>query len=219
LSSLGPLLEAFTTLEKQMNSTILFNFNLSFSKEFTEKLHALYSFLFHLRSIVAIDHNAHIEDASHEAIKVDSILDYMPRADYITNDALLYLNFKKLSTPFCNPKSPDPRVEKLFANPLEKAFEKFSNNAYLLVNNLPASFVNSLNPLELEEALYLVQMDWLLGSPAGLLFKIREEIYGIHSGYEKIFWKDCEPFAHDKNFTLRLSCQLTEQAVYGNRAA
>ena len=34
----------------------------------------------------------------------------------------------------------------------------------------------------------MVQMDWLLGSASGLLFKIREELYGLKEGYDRIFW-------------------------------
>ncbi len=219
LTALIPLLESFADLEKKLDSLILYNFNLQFSKPFMETLHTLYAFLFNLRGIVAVDHNAHIQDPSHEALKVDSIYDYMPKAEYITNDALLYWSFKKLALPFCNPKSPDQRVEKLFANPLKNAFQKYSANACLLIDNLPSGFMNSLNPVELEEALHLVQMDWLLGSPAGLIFKIREELFGLHSGYEKIFWKDAEPIFHDQNFNLQLCFELTEASVFGNRAA
>lgn len=219
LGSLCQQLDTFNWFEKQIDSLILYNFGLGFSKPFMEKLHTLYSFLYNLRSIVAIDHNAHIEDASHEAVKIDNIYDYLPKAEYITNDALVYWNFKKLSAPFCNPKSPDPRVERLFANPLEKVFQKYSHNACLLVDNLPHKFLSSMNPIELEEALFLVQMDWLLGSPAGLLFKIREELFALNSGYEKIFWKDIEPQQHEKAFELHLSCEINQTIIYGKNVA
>lgn len=219
LTALAPLIEEIASLEKKMGSLILYNFNLQFSKSFMDQLHSLYSFLFHLRSIVAVDHNSQIEDASHEGVKMDSIYDYMPKAEYITNDALLYWNFKKLAAPFSNPKSPDPKVDKLFANPLEKAFHKYSHNACLLVDSLPASFLPSLSPIDQEEALHLVQMDWLLGSPAGVLFKIREELYGLQSGYEKIFWKDSQPTHHKKSYSMHVCCELTDDFIFGNRVA
>ncbi|WP_413568147.1 hypothetical protein ACLWBD_10555 [Bdellovibrio sp. HCB117] len=218
LTALWPLLDTFASFENKIGAPLLYNFGLNFSKPFTEKLHALYSFLYHLRSLVAIDHNAHVEDPSHEAVKVDAITDYLPRAEYVVNDALLYWNFKKFSQPFSAPKTPDTRVDKLFVNPMEKAFHKYSHNACHLVDNLPKTFVSSLNPVELEEAFYLVQMDWLLGSPAGLLFKIREEIYGLQSGYEKIFWKDVEPVFHSKPVALHLCCELSPETVYGKKA-
>ena len=112
-----------------MNSPLLYNFGLNFSKTFVDKLHTVYSFLYHLRSLVAVDHNAHAGDVSHEGLRVDAITDYLPRAEYVVNDALLYFNFKKLSAPFCGPKATDSRVEKLFAAPMEKAFHKYSHNA------------------------------------------------------------------------------------------
>lgn len=218
LSALCPLLDTFSWFENKSNAPLLYNFGLNFSKPFMEKLHILYSFLYHLRSLVAVDHNAHIEDPSHEGVKVDAITDYLPRAEYVVNDALLYWNFKKFSQPFTGPKA-DAKVEKLMVNPMEKAFYKYSYNACQLVDNLPTKFINSLNPVELEEAFYLVQMDWLLGSPAGLLFKIREELFALQSGYEKIFWKDVEPKFHSKPFQLHLCCELSEEQIFGKKTA
>ena len=219
ISALGPLLETFAWFEAKLDSPLLYNLGLNFSKPFMEKLHTLFSFLYHLRSLVAVDHNAHAEDPSHEGVKVDAITDYLPRAEYVVNDALLYWNFKKFSQPFSGPKTPDPRVDKLFVSPMEKAFHKYSHNACQLVDNLPKNFISSLNPVELEEAFYLVQMDWLLGSPAGLLFKIREEIFALQSGYEKIFWKDVEPPRKNKTVSLHLCCDLPESQIYGKNVA
>lgn len=219
LTALWPLIDSFTWFENKMGQPLMYNFGLNFSKPFIEKLQYLYSFLYNLRSLVAVDHNAHVEDPSHEGVKVDAITDYLPRAEYVVNDALLYWNFKKFSEPFSGPKTPDSRVDKLLVNPMEKAFQKYSHNACHLVDNLPKKFISSLNPVEQEEAFYLVQMDWLLGSPAGLLFKIREEIFALQSGYERIFWKDVEPTFHAKPTSLHLCCEVTPESVYGNSAA
>jgi hypothetical protein len=216
LAALGPLLDTCAWLEGKMDNPLLYNFGLNFSKPFMDKLHSLYSFLYHLRSLVAVDHNAHVEDPSHEAVKVDAISDYLPRAEYVVNDAVLYWNFKKLSLPFAKN---DSKAEKLLLNPLEKSFNKYAHHACQLVNSLPPDFIKSMTPVDLEEAFYLVQMDWLLGSPAGLLFKIREEIFALQSGYEKIFWKDVEPMHHAKHFNLHVCCELSPEKVFGKKSA
>lgn len=218
LSALCPLLDTFTWFENKTGKPLLYNLSLNFSKPFMDKLHSLYSFLYHLRGVVAMDHNAHVEDFSHEGVKIDAITDYLHRAEYVVNDALLYWNYKKFSQPFSSPKSPDAKVESLFVSPMSKAFHKYSHHACTLVDNLPPSFLNSLNPVELEEAFYLVQMDWLLGSPAGVLFKIREEVYALQSGYEKIFWKDSEPKVHKQEFSLQVCSELKPAHFTSNAA-
>jgi hypothetical protein len=219
LTALGPLLDTFSWLENKMGNPLLYNFGLNFSKGFLDKLHDLYSFLYHVRSVVALDHNSLCADTSHEGVKVDAITDYLPKAEYVVNDALLYWQFKKLAQPFSSAKGTDGKVDKLFVGPMEKAFHKFSHHACALVDNLPAKFIGSLSPMELEEAFYLVQMDWLLGSPAGLLFKIREEIFGLQNGYEKIFWKDVEPVFHSKPVNLSIACTIQPETVFGKKSA
>lgn len=183
-------LDCMSEFEMSMETAFLYNFNVQFSEKMNEKLICFYSFLFHLRSMMAIDHNAHVEDSSLESIKCDSISDYLPKSDYTVNDALLYLQFKKLSVPFVGHKDKDPRIEKLFVDPMMKSFNQYNHNACCLIDQLPKSFLSSLAHNELEEALHHVQMDWLLGSEAGLLFKIREELFGATEGYDKIFWPE-----------------------------
>ncbi len=218
LHEMASLLDVVASFETKLKSPLLFNFEVKFSNTFTEKLHVFYSFLFNLRSLVAVDHNAHIDDSSHEAVKVDAITDYLPKAEYVVNDALLYLNFKKLSQPYSGARS-DGQIDKLFVAPMSKVFQKYSHNACYLIDNLPESFLNSMSPPELEEALYLVQMDWLLGSHAGLLFKIREELFGLRDGYESVFWTDAEPVATNKAVTLSVSCELCEKQIHQHQAA
>lgn len=209
LKGLWPLIDQIAQLESQRYAPLLYNFGLKFSPAFTQKLHHLYSLLFHLRSVVAVDWNAHVEDASHEAVRVDSITDYIPKADYVVNDAMLYLQFLKLSHPYQAGRSSDVRVEKTFIEPMKKAFQTTSHNACHLVDQLPKSFLEKFGPADLEEALYLVQMDWLLGSEAGLLFRLREELYGLQNGYEKIFWHDLHGGPAKKPFNLSLCFELS----------
>lgn len=191
LKDLWPLLDSISFLESKISSPLLFNFGIHFSKSFVEKCHTLYSLLFHIRTLIAIDHNGHqVEDTSHEALKVDSITDYLPRSEYIVNDALLYYGFKKLAHTYTATKSSDVKIEKLFVDPMQQYFKQFTHDAVCLIDQLPKDFLEKFKTPDLEEALYLVQMDWLLGSEAGLLFRLREELYGLMNGYEKIFWHD-----------------------------
>lgn len=219
LTSFWPLIEIIDSLEQQNKAPLLFNFSVHFSPEFNLRLQMLFSFLWNLRTLVAVDHNAHIEDPSHEALCMDSICDYLPKSDYVVNDALLYYNFKKLTQPFSVGKNSDIKIDKLLIAPLEKAFHQYSHNASYLIDHLPQSFLSSMNPVDLEEALYLVQMDWLLGAPAGLLFKIREEFFGLQNGYEKIFWPAWDNGNFKKSMNLSVCCELTPEMMTKSRVA
>ncbi len=170
LDHLSHLVEAIDYLETKVGQPLLYNFGLKLSKPMVEKLHHLHSLLFNLRSLIALDYNAHTQDPTHDACKVDSITDYLSKAEYVANDALLYFNFRKQK----------PNVKPEVYQTLEKSFKTYSHNGYCLIESLPKPFLSSLHSAELEETLYIVQMDWLLGTDAGLLFRIREELYGLY---------------------------------------
>lgn len=210
--------EVLSYFEDKSDTRMIYNFGFTLSKTFNEKLHALFSCLFHLRALMALDYNAHIQDATFEALKVDTISDYLHKPDYVVNDALLYMNFKRLSHPFAA-KREDTRVDKLLVSPIQKAFEQYTHNAYFLVEQLPKNFLASLSHSELEEALYMVQTDWLLGSEAGLLFKIREELFGLEYGYDKIFWPDLHRRPSFKAANLSICCEVTDSDLFNSRVA
>lgn len=190
LTTVPRILNLISDFENQLAAPLLYNLSLQFSERFTEKLISFYSLLFHLRSVVAIDHNAYVHDSSIDTVKCDSISDYLPKSDYTANDALLFWQFKKLSIPFVAHKDKDVRIEKLLVQPLEKYFYQYNHNACCLIDQLPTSFLNSVSTTDLEDTLHHVQMDWLLGSASGLLFKIREEVFGLIEGYDKVFWPE-----------------------------
>lgn len=210
-SQIQKSLDVISDFENHLGAPFLYNFSLQFSPGFQGKLVAFYSFLFHLRSVIAIDHNAYVEDSSLESVKCDSISDYLPKSDYTTNDALLFWQFKKLSTPFVGHKDKDVRIEKLLVQPLEKYFNQYNHNACCLIQNLPHSFLSSQSPAQLEETLHHVQMDWLLGSSAGLLFKIREELFGLVEGYDKVFWPEALNLKPKTSSKLKLEFQVTSK--------
>lgn len=217
VNELMQLIPLVDYLEDHMQKALLYNFTLTFSPEFQQRLILLFSFLSNIRALVALDHNSFIDDASHESIKMDSITDYLAKPEYVVNDGLLYYHFKKLFTPFVSGRSSDVKIDKLLYRPLDAHFQKFSHNACQLVENIPADFLNQLNPMELEQALYLIQMDWLLGSEAGLLFKIREELFGLQEGYEKVFWPEYDFRGHKHSTRLHVCCHA--QFESGKKAA
>ena len=97
---------------------------------------------------------------------------------------------------------------------LEKSFKAYSHNGYCLIESLPKSFLKSLPTAELEESLYIAQMDWLLGTDAGLLFRIREELFGLKEGYDKVFWPDLADKPVQKQTHLSVSCELDVNSLY-----
>jgi hypothetical protein len=201
-------LNCITDFEKKLESALLYNFSVHFSESFTQKLVSFYSFLFHIRTVIAMSHNNQVEDTAFESVKCDSINDYLAKTDFTVNDALVYWQFKKLATPFIG--SPDVRVERLLVNPLEQSFQKYNHNACALINNLPESFLTFHSAVQLEESLHIVQMDWLLGSSSGLLFRLREECYGIQHGYDKIFWTEAHQSKDKRHVSLKFCFELLE---------
>lgn len=203
LEALHPITELADTLEAKTGRPLLYDFSLQFTPEVRQQMHWLHSMAFHLRTMIAMDHNAYIQDATHEALRVDSITDYIARGEYVSNDALLYWNFKKLKS-----ELPPEAAAKL-----EDAFLTYSHNGAYLIESLPKSFLSGLRTEELEGSLYLVQMDWLLGTDAGLLFRLREEIYGLIEGYDKIFWTDELNLSPRHAERLSVQCQITEATL------
>lgn len=203
-AALEPLTGLVDELEQNLGRPLLYDFSLHFDAETRASLQLLHSVLFHTRTLIAMDMNSFIQDATHDAIKVDSITDYLARGEYVANDALLYWNFKKMRE----------HMSPAAAEHMENAFLTYSHNGAYLIESLPKSFLGAMKADELEETLYLVQMDWLLGTDAGLLFRIREELYGMVDGYDKIFWTDAAngrgPRVHDR---LSVQCEISEKSL------
>lgn len=218
-NKLDQVFDIISNFEAHMKNPLIYNFQLQFSKKFNDHLLSMYSFLFHLRSLIALDHNIHIDDSSFQSVKCDSISDYLPRADFTTNDALVYWQFKKLSTPFMGDKDKDIRVEKLLVDPMQRAFEQYNHNACALIDQLPPDVLANHANSELEHHLHQIQMDWLLGSSAGLLFRLREELYGLHHGYEKIFWTEAANQKNKKPTHFKVCFELHEADIGHKKSA
>lgn len=210
LKQLSQAIEMISVLETEAGSALIYNTQLQLSEKAIDHLNSFYSFLFHLRSLVAIDHNSQVDDTAFESVKCDSISDYLPKADFTTNDALVYWQFKKLSTPFIDHKDKDVRIEKLFVNPMQRAFEQYNHNACVLIDTLPQDYLSKYSNSELENKLHQVQMDWLLGTSAGLLFRVREELYALTHGYDKVFWPEASEQPLKSAASLKVDFELTE---------
>lgn len=208
LTDLHELNGVIDELEDQSGRPLLYNFDLQTTPTTLKMLHLLHSMLFNLRILMAMDYNAQIQDPTHEAIKVDSITDYLSHGEHIVNDALLYQQFKKVKE----------KISAAAGTHMEEAFASFLHNGTWLIQSLPANFLKGMKPELLEESLYLVQMDWLLGTEAGLLFRIREEIYGLIEGYNQIFWLDAEAKGK-KEGKLSIQCELTEKSLLMTKVA
>lgn len=219
LNVVPQFLNTIKKFEQEIGSPLIYNFSFQLSEKTTEKILCFYSVLFHLRTLVALDYNAHAEDSAFECVKCDSISDYLPKADFTVNDALMYWQFKKLSTPFIAHKDKDVRIEKLLIEPLQRSFNQYNHNACALIENLPQSLLTSCSPAELEEVLHHTQMDWLLGSSAGLVFRLREELFGLEHGYDKVFWPEATPQKKGKPQGLKICFELNEQDIFGQSSA
>ncbi|MFN7728260.1 MAG: hypothetical protein ACK5P7_03815 [Bdellovibrio sp.] len=209
LTKLHEMVDAIDYLEAKDERPLLYNFKTRFSREVLMQMHYLHSMLFNLRALIAMDYNAHVQDPTHEAAKIDSISDYLPKAEYVANDALLYWSFKRTKE-----EMPKSAVEKM-----EQAFYTYSHNAAVLVESLPQSFLKQMNWTELEETLYVVQMDWLLGTDAGLLFRLREELYGLVEGYDKVFYPELEGKPAQPARALKINVQVTPETLYPSSEA
>ncbi len=218
LQKMTDLIEDLNQLEADLKKPLLFNFKLTFSESFVDLVLAFQTFLFQLRSMTAIHYNNFVEDHSQEGLMTDPLGDYLPSAEFIVNDAIIYWNFKKLARPYSTqthimkPEVPGS-VNKLLIEPTEFLFKKYNHNAFYLIQNIPQGILSPLTPTGLEETLYLMTMDWLLGSPASLLFKIREELYGIKNSYDQIFWSDRELLSQFKAQKMIVQCSIGSQEV------
>jgi hypothetical protein len=202
------LIENISHLEKNLEKPLVFNWELHFSNDTMDLLHTIYSFLYNLRALIAVDHNAHVTDSTFETVRIDSVSDYLPKPEYVLNDALLYNQFQQLAQ--------ESKIDSHFIEMMNKSFHRFTHNGYYLVQNLPSEIFQNKNPEELEELLFRTQIDWLLGSHSGLLFKIREELYGVQDGYEKVFWNDHNHNSIQKPTRLEVSCELNSKHFKGH---
>jgi hypothetical protein len=132
-----------------------------------------------------MEHNAHMQEMCYDGLKLDPVADYLPNIETNVNDALLFYHWKSLT-------QHQPHPNNHFNESMEQAFRNFTYYSYSLVKALPTEFFKQDQVNLIEQGLHMFQVDWLLGSPAGLLFRLKEELYGLKESYEKIFWPELQ---------------------------
>ncbi len=204
------LIDSLTFLEQRIATPLVYNFQLQFSPASLEKLNLVHSLLFHLRSLLIFDYNQNVRDASFESLAVDPVHDYLPRAEWVVNDTLVINHFHTLCKKWKTLETDWADFEKTLITPFEKVLQHFCHNGYFLWKALPQQFLSTMTLEEAEETLFMAQMDWLLGTPTGLLFRIREELYGLKEGYEKIFWPHRSELMTQPHSHLEFKTLITE---------
>ncbi len=203
---LSSLLDCIDYFETKRHKPLLFDLQLQLPTATMEQLHTLNSVLYNLRALTAIYYNSHRKESLYETLHLDNVKDYFHAPDLLTNDTLLchqFLTLKKKG-----------EITGTGEGTLEKAFKNYLPHSYQLVQCLPESFFLNQSAEQLEQSLYSFQIDWLLGTPAGLLYRIREELNGLREGYEQTFWPELQHAeAEDSINILHVNCTLSAKHI------
>ncbi len=201
LDALLNFIDSINYFESKRSQPLLFDTQLHLSEVGLNTLHTLNSLLCNLRAISAIYYNSKRKEVLYESLHIDSVKDYFHAPDLLTNETMLYYQFLKA----CKQKPSDESLK----NSLTKAFRNHLPHSHYLVHALPEKFFTNQSSELLEQSLYTFQIDWLLGSPAGLLYRIREELIGIKEGYENTFWPELQnEESEEPTLTLHVNCVL-----------
>ncbi|MEY4615097.1 MAG: hypothetical protein RJB66_57 [Pseudomonadota bacterium] len=206
LQELIRLLDSIQQLEVERSHPLLFDTKLNFASGTMSILHTVYSLLYNLRALSAIQYNETSSETLYDGLHIDSVKDYFHAPELLTNDTLLYRHIAILQR---KGKLSRPGDESL-----SEAFLNYLPHSYFLLNSLPESFFEHKERTQLEDELYQFQVDWLLGTPAGLLYRIREELIGIREGYQHTFWTELQnEEAKEPHSLLHLQCVLDSEHI------
>ena len=201
------LIDSLNYFEAKRSHPLLFDTQLQISESTLRQLHILHSLLYNLRAVIAIFYNSTRKEMLYESLHLDSVKDYFHAPDLLTNETMLYFQFLNL----CKKGQIKDQSEAL----LNKAFKNHLPHSHYLVHSLPGNFFTNQNFELLEQSLYTFQIDWLLGSPAGLLYRIREELMGIKEGYENTFWPELQnEESSEPSRTLQVNCVLDNTHIH-----
>lgn len=201
LQELTGLIDSLNFFESKRAKPLLFDTTLTLSSSTMSALHTLYSLLYNLRGLMAVHYNSKHRDSIYENLQIDNVKDYFHAPDLLTNESMLYYHFKSLQ-----------KAGSLSGQSVEslgQAFRNFLPHSHYLVSCLPEDFFTQQGQELLEQSLYTFQIDWLLGSPAGLLYRLREELIGLKEGYENTFWPELYNEKSEEALgSLQINCLL-----------
>jgi hypothetical protein len=201
LTEFHSLIDSLNFFETKRSHPLLFDTQLQLSPATMNILHTLYSLLYNLRALTAVHYNSLRKDTLYESLQIDSVKDYFHAPDLLTNESMLYYHYLSLRK--------NGLLTGASLDSLGQAFRNFLPHSHYLVNCLPEEFFTQQNTEMLEQSLYTFQIDWLLGTPAGLLYRLREELIGLKEGYDQTFWPELHSELSEEPInTLHVKCIL-----------
>lgn len=202
LSALTQLIPLLDQLEQSyvVKRPLLYNFELELPNEIINTAHLLANLLFNVRALVLTDYNQESSDPAFESLRVDSVLDYLPKLDSVAADAALYSQFKRL----------EAQMPTLVGQRLKDCFYTFTSMGVTLVESIDRiKPVQSLGK-DIGENLNRMQLDWLFGTHSGILYRLREELIGLRDGYAQTFHLDVPQGSNQCNTHWSFDCTADE---------
>jgi len=198
LEKLFDLIDWIDHIEGQFQSPLLFNFQLVVDDPRIKDLHYLTLLLFHLRSLVILDYNQSVEDLAFESIRVDSVSDYLPKLESVTQDGMVFWHFQRMHS----------QMPTLVAQKMREQISKYISMGVTLIESLKSAQIQNLSEQDLFNYLNLIQIDWLYGTHSGILFRLREELEALRQGYHKVFYLEASPNLIQKANYWKFYCDL-----------
>lgn len=180
IQNLTAMIDLLDQIEAKTRTPLLYNLDLQLPTELSSSLTLLTNLLFYTRSLIIQDYNQACPNFTLEGIRVDSVSDYLPKIDSISNDAAIYSHFRRL----------EAQMPTLVAARLKDMFQHYSSMGVILTE-MAEGYRNFQNfHKDLHETLNRLQLDWLFGSDAGICYRLREELLGAREGYSRTFHLD-----------------------------
>lgn len=206
IHDLLPLIEALNQMETRRSHPLLFDTKIQLTASTINILQTLHSLLYNLRAISAIHYNTHRADPLFDGLQLDTVKDYFHAPDLLTNESMLYYHIQS--------HLGASNSERKTHNWINDAFLSYLPQSHFLVNALPEEFFANKGREQLEQDIYTFQIDWLLGSPAGLLYRLREELIGLREGYDQTFWPELQnEIVSEPTASLAVNCILDSEHI------